>query len=171
MIVLGRIIGPFGVHGWVKVHAFGDDPDAWSTMPQWWLSAKADAEPGKWQPYALSEATLHGKGLVARLERVGDRSAAEAIAGLYVGAPREALPQTAADEYYWADLVGLDVVNTQGERLGKVSELLSSGANEVLCVRDGEHERLLPFVAHVVKRVERLEGGGGVISVDWGADW
>lgn len=171
MIVLGRIIGPFGVHGWVKVHAFGDDPDAWCKMPQWWLAAKADAAPGSWVPYALSEASPHGKGLVAKFESVIDRSAAEAIAGVYVGAPRESLPKTAADEYYWADLVGLDVVNMQGERLGQVSELLSSGANEVLCVRDGEHERLLPFVAQVVKSVERLESGGGLIRVDWGADW
>lgn len=168
MIVLGRIIGPFGVHGWVKVHPFGDGPDAWCAMPQWWLAAKADAEPETWVPYALQEASLHGKGLVAKFESVVGRSGAEAIAGLYVGAPREALPKTAADEYYWADLVGLDVVNMQGERLGKVSELLSSGANEVLCVRDGEHERLLPFVAQVVKSVDT---GGGVIRVDWGADW
>ena len=171
MIVLGRIIGPFGVHGWVKVHAFGDGPDAWCAMPQWWLSAEAEAdaaEPGKWVPYALAEASLHGKGLVAKFASVIDRSGAEAIAGLYVGAPRESLPKTEADEYYWADLVGLDVVNMQGERLGKVSGLLSSGANEVLCVRDGEHERLLPFVAQVVKSVDTASGR---ICVEWGSDW
>ena len=168
MIVLGRIIGPFGVHGWVKVHPFGDGPEAWCAMPQWWLAAESDAEPGKWLAYTLQEASLHGKGLVAQFAGASDRSSAETMSGLYVGAPREALPETAADEYYWADLVGLEVVNLQGERFGRVSELLSSGANEVLCVRDGEHERLLPFVAQVVKSVD---SGSGLIRVDWGADW
>ena len=166
MIVLGRIVAPFGVHGWVKVHPFGDEPDAWCGMPQWWLAADSDAL--VWQPYALQEASLHGKGLVAKLEGVDGRDAAEAIDGLYVGAPREALPKNAAGEYYWADLVGLQVVNREGVRLGEVVSLLSSGAHEVLCVRDGEHERLLPFVAKVVLNVDV---GSGVISVDWGLDW
>lgn len=166
MIVLGRIIAPFGVQGWVKVHPFGDGPDAWCGMAQWWLAAEPDAL--TWQPYALQEASLHGKGLVAKFVGVDGRDAAEAIDGLYVGAPREALPTNAADEYYWADLVGLEVVNKEGERLGQVASLLSSGAHEVLCVRDGEQERLLPFVAQVVKSVDVQ---GGVIRVDWGADW
>ena len=166
MIVLGRIIAPFGVHGWFKIHAFGDDPEAWCTMREWWLTA--DPEAGNWQPYALQEASVHGKGLVAKFVGIDGRSAAEAMDKRYVGAPREALPGNAADEFYWADLVGLDVVNAQGVSLGKVASLMSSGANEVLCVADGEHERLLPFVAQVVQGVDVK---GGVIRVDWGADW
>ncbi|HUY04358.1 MAG TPA: ribosome maturation factor RimM [Rhodocyclaceae bacterium] len=166
MIVLGRIVAPFGVQGWVKVHPFGDEPDAWAGMPRWWLAVSPDA--ADWQPYALQQAGAHGKGLIAKLAGVEGRDAAEAIDGYYVGAPREALPKNAADEYYWADLVGLQVVNEEGVRLGQVASLLSSGAHEVLCVRDGEQERLLPFVAKVVKGVDV---GGGVIRVDWGADW
>lgn len=166
MIVLGRIIAPFGVQGWVKVHPFGDAPGAWCGMSQWWLAAEPDAI--AWQPYELQEASLHGKGLVAKFVGIDGRDAAEAIDGRYVGAPREALPENAADEYYWADLVGLEVLNLGGERLGKVASLLSSGAHEVLCVREGEHERLLPFVAQVVRSVDVR---GGVIRVDWGADW
>ena len=168
MIVLGRIIGPFGIQGWVKLHPFGDEPDAWCEMPQWWLAAEPSDEPGRWMPYVLQEASPHGKGLIAKFAGIDGRDAAEAIDGLYIGAPREALPKTAADEYYWADLVGLDVVNMQGERLGRVSGLISSGAHEVLCMRDGERERLLPFVAQVMRSIDVQ---GGVIRVDWGADW
>ncbi|MBI3140974.1 MAG: ribosome maturation factor RimM [Rhodocyclales bacterium] len=164
MIVLGRITAPFGVLGWVKVHPFGDDPDAWKGMPRWWLGAD-----GNWQAYELRECAAHGKGLIARFEGIGDRGAAEQLAGLYVGAPREALPETGESEFYWADLVGLDVVNLAEESLGKVAGLLSAGAHEVLRVRDEQdNERLLPFVAAIVKEVDLA---GRKIHVDWGRDW
>ena len=170
MIVLGRIAGPYGLHGWVKLNAYGDDFDALGTMPEWWLGATADAE--SWVPHALQDLKLHGKGWIVKFVSVDDRNAAEAITGRYIGAAREDLPMTAADEYYWADLVGLEVVNVQGERLGRVTKLMSSGAHEVLCVCDGEgekvQERLLPFVAQVVKSVDAASRS---IRVDWGADW
>lgn len=170
MIVLGRLVGPHGLQGWLKIHPFGDDFGALGTMPQWWLGADADG--AVWTPYVLHALKLQGKGLIVKFEGIDGRSAAEAMDGLYIAAPRAALPKTGLDEYYWADLIGLEVVNTSGERLGKVSGLLSSGAHEVLCVQDGEggktRERLLPFVAQVVKRVD---GASRTMHVEWGVDW
>jgi 16S rRNA processing protein RimM len=170
MIVLGRIVAPYGLHGWLKVHPFGDGSDAWSAMGQWWLAK--DAEKGDWRQFKLVEAKSHGRGLVARLDGIDDRSAAESLEGLYIAAPRELLPKTAADEYYWADLIGLKVENTLGTPLGEVVELLETGANSVLVVSEGEgeakRERLLPFVAQVVKKVDVA---GGRIHVEWGGDW
>ena len=169
MIVLGRISAPFGVQGWVKVQVFGDDPLAWSAMPNWWLSAEEDAEESAWRARPLSGCKAHGKGLIARFEGLADRNTAESLAGLYVGAPRAALPKTGADEFYWADLVGLEVVNEKGERLGRVAELLRTGAHEVLALRDAaDRRRLLPFVAAVIREVDLA---GGRIRVEWGSDW
>ena len=168
MIVLGRITAPFGIRGRVKVQAYGDTPTAWCSMPNWWLSRDGDAAAKDWRSIALQEASTHGKGLVAKLAQVDDRDAALALSGCYVGAPREALPANAEDEYYWADLLGLEVVNEAGERLGQVRSLLESGANSVLCVVDGERELLLPFVAAVVRKVD---AAGKIIRVDWGKDW
>jgi 16S rRNA processing protein RimM len=74
----------------------------------------------------------------------------------------------AQDEYYWADLIGLAVVNLQDQPLGRVTSLIETGANQVLVVADGERERLLPFVEHVVGKVDVP---GGVIRVDWDLDW
>ena len=80
-----------------------------------------------------------------------------------------ALPKTEEDEFYWVDLVGLDVINTAGERLGKVAGLIETGANAVLrVVGDDGVERLLPFVSAVVQAVEREAGR---IRVEWGSDW
>jgi 16S rRNA processing protein RimM len=168
MIVLGRIVAPFGVHGWLRVHPFGDDPETWKKMPQWWLSADADAPAAKWQARGLEAVKRHGDGIVAKLAGIDDRDASEALGSCYVGAPREALPAPAADEYYWADLIGLAVMNMQDQPLGRVKSLIETGANQVLVVADGEQERLLPFVEQVVKSVDVA---GGMIRVEWGCDW
>ncbi|MBK8120185.1 MAG: ribosome maturation factor RimM [Sulfuritalea sp.] len=168
MIVLGRIVAPFGVHGWLRVHPFGDDPEAWLKMPRWWLAADVDAPAESWQAHGLETLKLHGDAVVAKLAGIDDRDASEALGNCYIGAPREGLPRPAPDEYYWADLIGLAVVNIQGQSLGRVKSLIETGANEVLVAVDGEHERLLPFVEHVIKAVDI---GGGTIRVDWDGDW
>lgn len=166
MVVLGRIVAPYGVQGWVKVFAFGDDPASWRGMREWWLGPAAEGD--DWSPRGLKSLRVHGKGLVAKFEGVDDRSAAELLEGLYIAAPREALPQTAKDEYYWGDLIGLAVENTAGAALGTVESLVETGANAVLVVKAGDKEHLLPFIAQVVKDVDMA---GRRIRVEWGADW
>jgi 16S rRNA processing protein RimM len=170
MIVLGRIVAPYGLHGWVKVHPFGDGSDAWPGMSRWWLAK--DAEKADWREVKLIGAKVHGRGLVARLEGVDDRTAAENLEGFYIAAPREVLPETADGEYYWADLIGLKVENVAGTPLGEVVKLLETGANAVLVVSEGDgemkRERLLPFVAQVVKEVDVA---GGRVRVEWDGDW
>lgn len=166
MVVLGRIVAPYGVRGWLKIHPLGDDPDAWCEMPQWWLGFDSDGD--VWQPYPLEALRRHGASWIAKLGGIDDRGAAECVDGQYVAAPREAMPQTGQDEYYWTDLIGLAVANEQGEMLGKVQSLLETGAHQVLVVNDGETERLLPFVSQVVKSVDI---GGRCIHVSWQTDW
>lgn len=168
MIVLGRIHEAYGIQGWVRVQAFGDDPLSWRTMPQWWLSRDPDAAGEAWRPVGLRACRAQGKGIVAAFDTIEDRNGAEAIAGLYIGAPREALPAPGKDEFYWGDLVGMAVENTAGVALGIVEGLVSTGAHDVLQLRSGELERLIPFVAAYVLDVD-LEGKR--IRVDWEADW
>lgn len=165
IVVLGRLADPYGIRGWVRLHAFGDDPLAWAEMPVWWLSRDGEA----WREVKLEGMRAHGDGLVALFEGIADRNAAEALKGMLVGAPRAALPATDEGEYYWADLIGLEVVNTAGEALGQVAGLIETGANDVLRVvaKDGS-ERLLPFVSAVVLAVEK---GAGRVRVEWGSDW
>lgn len=106
---------------------------------------------------------------MAQLEGIVDRDAAEALKGTLVGVPREALPPVGENEYYWDDLIGLDVVNVGGARIGKVESLIETGANDVLCVRgDDGREHLLPFVATTVLDVDLAVRR---ICVEWEADW
>lgn len=135
-------------------------------MPVWWL---APAAAGPWQERRLARLKQHGEGLVAAFADVSDRGAAEALKGWWIGAPREALPATSENEFYWADLIGLTVVNTAGDVLGTVAGLIETGAHDVLRVVDAEHhERLLPFVAAVVLEVDRE---ARCMRVEWGLDW
>lgn len=165
IVVLGRLADPYGIQGWLRLHPFGDDPLAWAKMPVWWVAREGES----WRECRLKGLKSHGNGVVVLLEGIDDRTAAEAAKGLLVGAPRNALPKTGEDEFYWADLIGLQVVNAAEERLGKVVGLIETGANAVLrVVGDDEAERLLPFVSAVVLAVEKE---AGVIRVEWGSDW
>lgn len=167
MIVLGRIASPYGVSGWVKVQPFGDDPLGWCKLRQWWLAA--DVKEPQWMLATLRGCRRHGEGLVALLEGVESRERAGELKGLLVAVPRAALPEPDENEFYWGDLVGLEVSSEAGESLGYVVRLISAGAHDVLVVADElGHERLLPFVEAVVREVNR---GGGMIRVAWQADW
>lgn len=165
MVVLGRLADPYGVRGWIRLHAYADDPLAWSAMPAWWIGR----EGGPWREVALNGCKAHGEGLVVLLDGALDRTAAEALKGLLVAAPRERLPDPGTDEFYWGDLIGLEVLNAAEVRLGKVAGLIETGANDVLrVVADDGTERLLPFVDAVVLSVDRE---AGTIRVDWESDW
>jgi len=160
--VMGRIVAPFGVKGWVKLKVFTETPDSLLNYPAWWLAVA-----NGWQKYAVAEAEFHSKGLVVRLEGVSDRTGAEALSGTDVGVPRKAFPEPEADEFYWADLIGLEVVNRQEESLGKIEELLETGANDVLVVR-GDRERLIPYVASIILAVDLHDRR---VVVDWDLDY
>lgn len=152
----------------MRVHPFADDPHAWSKLPAWWLGQE-NAPSADWRETAVLRSRVHLGALVAQLAGVADRDAAEALKGTLVGVPREALPPAGKDEYYWDDLIGLEVVNVRGERLGEVDSLIETGANDVLCVRAGDgRELLLPFVGAVVLDVDLAQKR---IRVDWEADW
>ncbi|MBI1964849.1 MAG: 16S rRNA processing protein RimM, partial [Betaproteobacteria bacterium] len=122
---------------------------------------------GDWRLRAVAEAKVQGRAVIARLEGCGDRESAAALRGREVAVPRAALPRTRENEYYWADLVGLNVVNAEAQDLGRVTRILQTGANDVLVVQGGR-ERLIPFIAEVIRDVDLA---AGVVRVDWGADY
>ena len=165
IVVLGRLADPYGIQGWLWLYPFGDDPLSWAEMPVWWIAR--EGEP--WRECKLKSLKAHSNGVVVLLDGVADRTTAESMKGILVGAPREALPTTEKNEFYWTDLVGLAVINTADERLGKEVGLIETGANAVLRVLSEDNvERLLPFVSAVVLAVEKE---AGQIRVEWGSDW
>lgn len=160
---MGRVVAPYAVKGWIKLQTHTEYPDSLLDYEVWRLGRN-----GNWRDYRLLDGKVHGQYLMASLEGVGDRTAAEALMGLDVAVLRQEMPEAEEGEYYWDDLVGLDVVNLAGEALGRVAGLLETGANDVLQVRDGERERLIPFVDAVVKEVDLAAAR---LVVDWGLDY
>lgn len=156
-------MAPFGVKGAVKIEPFGDAKESLCRHSAWWVG-----KPGKLNRVEVTGCRAHVAHLVARFEGCEDRDQAGAYRGFEVALRREDLPQTAEHEFYQADLVGLIVVNRQGERLGTVAGFLATGANDVMRVTHGAGERLVPVAGEVIRKVD-LEGG--TVEVDWGADW
>jgi 16S rRNA processing protein RimM len=161
-VVLGRIVAPFGVKGWVKIQPFTAAPRNLAAYRTWWLG-----QDGEWRERTVEQAHPHGETVVAKLAGCEDRDTAAGMKGWEIAVPRAALPEAAPGEYYWNDLLGLRVENEQAQELGIVARMMATGANDVLVV-EGDRERLIPFIGEVVKRVD-LEAR--VITVDWGADY
>jgi 16S rRNA processing protein RimM len=159
---MGRILGPHGVKGWVKIQPLTAEPDGLLSYTRWWLG-RDDV----WEVREIERAEVHHQTIAAKIAGSDDRDIAAKYRGMAVAVERAALPASAGNEYYWADLIGLKVVNGPGQELGEVRQVVETGANDVLVVQ-GERERLIPFIADVVRQVD-LEGGR--ITVDWDADY
>jgi len=164
MVVMGKVAAAHGVQGWIKVQPYTAEPGSLVDYRTWWLG---DEQQG-WRELDVLKSELRGKSVVAQLMGCHDRSVAEQYKGLLVAVQRSKLPKPDEDEYYWSDLIGLEVVTPDGERLGVVDNLLDTGANQVLCVRGAEKEILIPFIAQVIRQVD-MEGK--VICADWAADY
>jgi 16S rRNA processing protein RimM len=163
MLVMGRIAGPYGVKGWVHVTAFTELPDGLLDYTPWYLAVNGD-----WREIEVLAARAHGKGLVAQLADCADRDAAMALTGTDIGVWRSQLPTAGENEYYWYDLIGMQVITRGGQVLGTVDHLMETGANDVLVIR-GAREVLVPFVIGQV--VETVDLDQRVIRVDWDPDY
>ncbi|MGB3461047.1 MAG: ribosome maturation factor RimM [Rhodanobacter lindaniclasticus] len=160
-VLIGRIVGLYGVQGWLKIESFAEPRMRIFDYQPWLLGAA----PGTEMQVSGVKGRPQGKGMVAQLPSVDDRDQAAALIGLDIHVAREQLPAPAKDEYYWVDLEGLEVVTTDNVELGRVSHLFATGANDVVVVRDGTRERLIPFVQGSYVRSVDLSAGRMV--VDW----
>jgi 16S rRNA processing protein RimM len=159
---MGRVSAPFGVTGWIRVQPFTESLEGLLAYRAWWVGGGA-----RWKRYQVTNARVQGEAVIAQLAGCEDRDAAAALRGQEVAVSREELPQPAANEWYWSDLIGLRVINLAGEDLGVIARMLRTGANDVLVV-EAERERLVPFIAGVVKEVDLA---AGVMRVDWSAEY
>jgi len=162
-IALGRITGPFGVRGWIKIASYTEPPEQMLSFPVW----RADLPDGGHRELTHLECRRHGKGLVVRLTGIDDRDQALALARQELWIERRELPALKDGEYYQADLIGLTVVNLEGHVLGCVDHILDTPANAVMVVI-GEREHWLPLVPPHLRRVDLEQG---IITVDWDPDF
>ena len=170
---MAQVLAPYGVQGWIRIRPFSDAPDAMLKHERWWLKP---AGSDTWREVTRTGGRLHSGSVLAQLAGVATREAALALRGAEIGVPRAAMAPLEQGEIYWADLVGLEVVNRDGAVLGQVVALQEYGAHPVLRVAPGSEdergekraERLIPFVA---AHVDRVDPAARRIEVDWPADF
>jgi 16S rRNA processing protein RimM len=158
-ISVGKISGVFGIKGWVKVFSFTDPRENILTYSPW-LLIKGD----EIKAVDVVDGQLQGKTIVAQLDGINDRDQAANLMGWDVFITRDQLPKAAKGEYYWSELIGLNVETVEGVPLGVVDSLLETGANDVIIVQ-GERERVIPFLQG--QTIINVDLGAGRIIVDW----
>ncbi|PHS70180.1 MAG: ribosome maturation factor RimM [Cycloclasticus sp.] len=160
---LGKITAVFGVKGWLKIYANTDKKENILAYQPWYIERNNTREPVK-----LRAGKPHGKTIIALLEGIDDRNDAETWVGCEIYATSDQLPVLKQGEFYWSDLIGLQVVALSGENYGVIDHLLETGANDVMVIK-GDRERLIPFVmGQVIKSVDLKEQQ---MIVDWDVDY
>jgi len=200
-VEVGRIVDAWGVKGGIKVQPFSSDPQALFCTKKWFLRPAESAQGALVRPSAkavaakpptavavkaaaaklakprflqMTQVREQGDIVVATAEGLQDRNDAEALKGARVYVSRSSFPTPDEDEFYWVDLIGLNVVNKEGEALGQVVDLLDTGPHSVLrCVLEAAAgaeaaERLIPFVSAYIVSVSLADKR---IVADWGLDY
>lgn len=165
-VVVGKITSAYGIKGWVNIHSYTDPITNILKYQPWFLSGRKKGELGK--TVRIVNGRAQGKHVVAQLEGCDDRNQAETYRGLEIAVDRDQLPEPQENEHYWIDLIGLEVVNLGGVKLGVVDSLMETGANDVLVVQ-GEKEHLIPFVEK--EFIHDIDLENRKITVDWEADF
>ncbi len=183
MVVMGRVVAPYGVYGWLKVVPDTEAIDGLFDYDTWWLGRGND-----WREMVVETAKIHNDVILVKLEGIDDRDAAFACKGKQIAVPRDQLPEPEENEYYWSDLIGLRVKNLQGVDFGLITEVFETGANDVLVVKpdakssdakleaakvsedvkEKPQERLIPFIATAVLEVDLK---AKTVLVDWDEDF
>lgn len=181
-VELGRFLDAWGVKGWVHIQPHSADTRALFESQEWFL-LPPEARFGRgFSAFSapvrvrVAEIKVHADGIVARLDGMADRNGAESLKGARIHVPRSAFPPAEEGEYYWVDLIGLEVVNREGIHLGEVRDLLPTGPTSVLVMEytetvegvDKTAERMIPFVAAYIDDVD-LQARR--ITADWQPDY
>jgi len=173
LVLVGHVLDAQGIKGLVKIKPYSKEPLALFSAPLVWLS-KPPALAEFARPMTVKTAKEHSGQILLGLEDIDDRDQALAIKGMAVYVSRADFPEEEDDSFYWVDLIGLPVVNEQGQSFGLVVDLMDNGAQSILCVRlEGQKEdRLIPFIDPVIKSVNKdANDPQRQIIVDWQLDW
>ena len=158
-ILVGQVTGIYGVKGWLKIESYTRPPENIFSYSPWYIKKDRD-----WQEINLQDGKNHGKGLIVALENINDRDVAREFIGSDISILRSQLPELGPGEYYWNDLLGMQVIDQRGNILGHLQQILETGANDVLVVA-GENRHLIPLIWG--KYVLDVDQDKRNIRVDW----
>jgi len=157
LIPVGKIIGPHGLKGQMKLHSYSGNVESLSAARSVTLKSPA----GTLQEFIINGFNANSGKFIIGLQGVDDISLIEPLLGNEVCLKRGQLPGLAEDEYYWSDLIGLQVVTDDGTLLGTIADIFDTGSSDIYVVRGGDREYLIPAIADVIKAVD--PAGGKVV--------
>lgn len=159
-IIVGKVGSTYGVHGWLKIHTYTEFGASILDYAPWYLGSENEA----WTLTEVEQGRTHGNGIIAKFPGVNTPEEARLLTGKLIAITRQQLPELKDNEYYWTDLIGLTVINKQGEILGKVVYIMETGSNDVLVVK-GNKEHAIPYLlGDVILNVDLAKQE---IHVDW----
>lgn len=165
-VILGKVGAVYGIKGWLKIHSFTDEQEAILDYFPWSLKLGNNI-----QSVEITDWRKHNNGLIVKVGKIDDRDEAQALVGSEILVSESSLPELPEGEFYWRDLMGMSVVTTNGYDLGQVSDIMETGANDVLVVKAnlndgfGKKERLIPYLFEQV--VQSVSTENKQICVDW----
>ena len=165
-VILGKVGAVYGIKGWLKIHSFTDDHEAILDYFPWSLKLG-----NKIQSVEITDWRKHNNGLVVKVAGIDDRDIAQKLVGSEIFVSEDALSDLPEGEFYWRDLIGMTVVTDKGYDLGQVSDIMETGANDVLVVKAnlkdgfGKKERLIPYLMDQV--ILSVSAEDKQICVDW----
>ena len=162
LIEIGHIISAHGVKGQLKVYSNTSPRENILTYSPWVIE-----QAGERRNFSAT-GILQGKNVIVQLEGISDRNQANELVGARILIEPDQLPELEQGEFYWSQLIGLNVVSTEHQAFGSVDQMMETGANDVMVVQ-GDRERLIPFVMDEV--VKQVDLDKGQIIVDWDADF
>lgn len=162
-IVIGKFAAPFSVRGWIKLHSYTDPITNLLNYSPLYVERH-----NNWQPLKIVEGKTHGDYLVVKIEGFDDRDEVRQFTNCLIGVDREALPKLPEDEFYWEDLVGLEVENLEGVHFGKITQMLATGSNDIMQVEQKDKRRMIPYTNDAVKKVDLK---AKKVIVDWDPDF
>ena len=162
-VIIGRFGRPHGIKGFVTVHSFTEPRDNIMRYTDW--HAFID---NKWQPLKLLNAEVQNKSIITQIEGYPERETVARLTNIEIAVQQEQLVELESGDYYWHQLIGMDVVNSKGEPFGKVTEIIPTGSNDVLVVQ-GEKRHLIPYLPG--QFVLEVNSSQQLITVDWDMDF
>lgn len=160
-VTVGKIGATYGIQGWLKIQTYTEFGASILEYKPWYLNRPHSAE---WQEVTIEDGRSHGKGVIVKFPEFHNPEDAKILTGCLIAVKRSQLPSLEKNEYYWSDLIGLTVIDLQGQTLGIVDYLMETGSNDVLVIKNGK-EHAIPFLLDKVIKEINLEKK--TIIVDW----
>ena len=158
-LVMGQLIGSFGIKGWLKVKVFTEEVETLGNYKEWFISS----DEKNWSKLCIESVKISQNRMMVKFEGIDDRTQADRYRKYLVGVLMKSLPKLTDNKYYWNDLIGCEVQNTDGFSFGKLTGFIETGANDVFVV-EGEKQRLIPYTKMIIKKIELKQQQ---IIVDW----